>query len=255
MDLIKRSTTNDFLWYFENNSDQVSFVGLLQLYSDKSRKCLKESAFQFYRIHAMFLNFSEAYRRSCILSGLTTVALLPTTFYVIEDQNHIEKGVSRMQKLCMLHLCLSGIFEEIGIFGLQGFLFLDKEQNKRVFHPVISSYCCDLPEATDLASVKNGNNSNRNCHRCMAPTKSFNLYTKAELTKGTKSVSLISRARDMRSAQQNKDAESLLQHHPLMEQVSFLYNFSFTDAHRIFDIHSIFTSDHCITITLEFRRN
>ena len=60
---IRSSLEEHTLWKEWDGSGNSSFVGLIQLYSDKFKTSLKESAFQFYPLHITLLNFSKAYGR------------------------------------------------------------------------------------------------------------------------------------------------------------------------------------------------
>ena len=167
---------------------------MLQLYSDKSRTTLKESAFQFYPFHATLLNFSDSYRRQCIIKGLTLIAFLPVNFYRRIDGERIKMGLNRLERLKMLYLSLERILLESKEQTYVGFSCFDRNDNARICHPCIGGYCCDLPEGKELTSVKNGNSSFRNCHRCLARTDTFNTYTTYLLRSGKETVTLIQRA-------------------------------------------------------------
>ena len=228
------------LWCTDENNGGRSFVGMLQLYSDKSRTTLKESAFQFYPFHVTLLNFSDEYKRQCILSGLSLVAFLPVSFYRLIKGERSKLGITRLEKLKMLHLSISYILSELKEVAHRGFLCQDGNETQRVCHPCVGSYCCDLPEAKDLTSVKNGNSSLRNCHRCMARTDTFNLYTKCAPRRGEDSVVIIEEARKLRNNFKGRDADGLLHGHSLVEQHPLLYEFPFVGTTAVLDLHAIF---------------
>ena len=110
---IKSSHEDHTLWKESDGSGNSSFVDLIQLYSDKSKTSLKQSAFQVYPVHITLLIFSEAYRRTCIMNGNTVVGFLPVSYHVIENGSKIEKGVTRSQRLKMLHLCILQISDAL----------------------------------------------------------------------------------------------------------------------------------------------
>ena len=240
MKLIMSHLGTESLWYTDESNGQQSFVGMLQLYSDKSRTTLKESAFQFYPFHATFLNFSDSYRRHCIIKGLTLIAFLPVNFYRRIDGERIKMGLNRLERLKMLHLSLERILLELKEQAYVGFSCFDRKKNARICHPCIGGYCCDLPEGKDLTSVKNGNSSSRNCHRCLARTDTFNTYTTDLPRSGKETVTLIQRAIALRKESRGKDSDALLHDLSLVEQIPFLQSFPFVGCTPVLDFHSIF---------------
>ena len=102
------------------------------------------------------------------------------------------------------------------------------------------SSCCDLPEAKDLTSVKNENSSLRNCHRCMARTDTFNLYTKGILRKGEESVQVIEKGRKLRKEFRGREADGVLHDHCLIDQIPFLNDFLVVGTTDVLDLHTIF---------------
>ena len=238
--LIMSHTGRESMWCTEENNGKQSFVGMLQLYSDKSQTTLKESAFQFYPFHITLLNFTEPYRRNCIINGLSLVAFLPVTFFRRIDGERFQMGIGRLERLKMLHLSIECILSELKEKAYQGLNCVDSENVVRVCHPCISSYCCDLPEGKDLTSVKNGNSSLRNCHRCLAKTETFNTYTKEMPRDGNESSLLIQKAFNLRKRMKGKEAEILLHNFSLVEQVSCLQYFPFVGSTPVLDFHAIF---------------
>lgn len=229
------------IWHSDQNSTEKSFAGMIQLYSDKSQTSLKESSFQFYPIHLALLNYSEEYRRQCIVKGMTTVAFLPVKFYSIKENNKVEMNISRSKSLEILHRNISIVLKEIKISGLEGFKCKDMEGNLRRCHPCIASYCCDLPESKDILPIKNGNSGRRNCHRCTAETMNFNKFTTCDRRRGGGTVSMISKAKKLREIGKNKEAEEILNEYSLVEFIPFLHEFPFLGEHEVLDIHCIFS--------------
>lgn len=140
----------------------------------------KESSFQFYPIHLVLVNFSEEYRRQCMVKGMTAVAFLPVTFYSIKENNRVELKIARSKSLEILHTNISVVSKEIKGSGLEGFRCKDLEGNLRRCQPFIASYCCDEPESKDILPIRNGNRGKRNCHRCTEETMNFNSFTKCK---------------------------------------------------------------------------
>ena len=229
------------MWHQEGETREQSFAGMVQLYSDKSRTSLKESSFQFYPIHINLLNFAEQHRRKCIVEGKTVLAFLPVKFFAHGRSEHFEINLGRRTYLSMLHKCMALALNEVKSSGLEGFPCEDNDGVLRRCHPVIASYCSDLPECKDILPVKNGNSSKRNCHRCLAETKSFNDFTSISRRDGSKTVSTILKSRDLRSAGKIDAAESLLSEYSLIDMIPFLQGFPFLGKHPVLDMHIMFS--------------
>lgn len=50
--------------------------------------------------------------------------------------------------------------------SIKGFVFHIAHKEIWCFHPVVVSYCADIPEAKDMASVLSGTKTNNTFHRC-----------------------------------------------------------------------------------------
>ena len=205
-------------WRTASHEGESSFVGMVQLYSDKSKTSLKESAFQFYPLHLALLNFSNEYRRECVVNGRTFVAFLPLTFENDESMSETGKALTRDVRMMLTQEAINCVMAELASVSLEGFLCVDSDGMKRRRHSFLSSYCCDLPEAKDMTSVKNGNSSLRNCHRCMAETKEFNQYTKAKLRCGFETHDTIAKAIELKENGKNEQSHALLAQYSLRQQ-------------------------------------
>lgn len=64
-------------WTDLDDPKPTSFVGLVQIYSDKTATTLKANALIAYPIHAVLLNCSLRHRRYLIDNGYTLVVFLP----------------------------------------------------------------------------------------------------------------------------------------------------------------------------------
>ena len=238
---VMRSLDDENMWHNEINSNESSFVGLVQVYSDKSKTSLKESAFQLYPLHATLLNFHEEYRRKCIVNGSTFLVFLPISFYSIIDGIKQPAKVDRAQKLCLLHQAMDVALNEIRELGYPGFTCRDNQATMRRCHPCLVSYCCDLPEAKDLTSIRNGNSSEKNCHRCLAESKQFNNYTNCSHRTGSFTVNTILKARKLRDEGRKEAADSLMDEYSLTDQIPSLNKMPFLELHPTLDMHYIFT--------------
>ena len=244
---IMSSSDKGVLWHDSITSLESSFVGLIQVYSDKSKTSLKESGFQFYPLHVTLLNFSEEYKRDCIVSGATFLAFLPVLFYRDVDGHIMEENVDRPQKLRLLHLAMDIVLTDICNLGYCGFSCKDSEGRRRRCHPCVVSYCCDLPESKDMSSVKNGNSSERNCHRCLAQTNHFNVLTASNHRTGNETERIIREARNLRREGKKDCAEKLMDKYSLVDQLPSLLKLPFLRIHPCLDMHLLFTFEplHC----------
>lgn len=229
------------MWHDNENSAESSFAGMVQLYSDKSSTSLKQSSFQFYPMHVTLLNFSEQYRRKCIVHGMSVVAFLPVKFFSNDNGSLIEKNLSRHHYLVMLRKCMEIVLSELNEFGFPGFECRDLEGTRRRCHPAIASYCCDLPECHDIVPVKNGNSSTRNCHRCNALTDQFNLNTASEKRNGMETTSLLKEAQKLRKTGKIRESDDLLNKYSLIDFLPFLAKFPFFGLDPVLDLHIIFS--------------
>ena len=239
-DIISSSNKPEVYWHMPAESGESSFVGLIQIYTDKSKTTLKSSGFQFYPVHINLLNYSEEHRRRCIVNGLTFTAFLPVKFYTKDGNNWVQTGVSRELKLAILHKALSYILQEIKDVAYKGFSCNDIEYKKRRCHPCVALYTCDLPEGKDMTSIKNGNSSKRNCHRCLAETSDFNSFTSASRRMGSETKYLIEQYFKVRETESLQNAKLVLNDVSLSPQIPWLLGFPFVGAHESLDLHSLF---------------
>ena len=82
------------VWYDDDRLK--SFIGFLQVFTDKTVTTLKVGGIAAHVVHVTFLNFTKAFRRKLIHSGKTMVGFLPTrTTEVAEcssDSSHVPKS-------------------------------------------------------------------------------------------------------------------------------------------------------------------
>lgn len=68
-------------WNYTDNGFPRSFVGLVQIFSDKTATMLKSSAYFAYKIYIFLLNTSPQKREWLINDGFTIFVFLPVSFY------------------------------------------------------------------------------------------------------------------------------------------------------------------------------
>lgn len=168
--LIKRSKDPGVYWRSAESSGGKSFVGLGQLYSDKTQTSLKSSGKSLYPLHLKLFNFQEEERRDFISSGSSVVAFLPVE-YINKDDKSGNKTyqVSRKEKMELLQSVIARVLEPLKDVAVQGFN-CENRNNSLHCHFVIANYCCDIPEARDILGIKVGPRSTFGCHRCYVPS-------------------------------------------------------------------------------------
>ena len=238
---IMESISKEDTWRTKEKCGEQSFVGMVQLYSDKTCTSLKASALQFYPLHITLLNFSEDHRRKCISNGETNIAFLPVSFYRIAEGVRVKQSINRSQRLRMLHLSISFVLKELRTTAYKGFSCLDRQRTSRVCHPCLVSYCCDLPEGKDLTSVRNGNSSNRNCHRCQVLTNDFSKYSQSQPRNGKEECLTIFKAQKLIKKGKRAESYELLHDQSLVAQISCLSELPFQGLHPMLDYHALFS--------------
>lgn len=73
---IMRSTDPESMWY--NSQVKKSFVGFMQMFTDKTVTTMKIGGIAAHVVHATFLNFTKKYRKTLIQEGKTIIGFLPT---------------------------------------------------------------------------------------------------------------------------------------------------------------------------------
>lgn len=181
---VMKDPSRDVFWHTDGANDSKSFVGYLQLYSDKSSTTMKASGLVSYPIHITLLNFHKEYRNTCIMSGETILAYLPVNISpheesIVEESGEQRKGtVDRSIRMNILHNSISAALERLTEVCMKGFLCTDSSGCSWNCHPTLLSFCADIPEAKDLTSILGGTKTCAPCHRCMVSCENLNCTTK-----------------------------------------------------------------------------
>lgn len=191
---IMASNDEDVYWNSNSSVGPLSFLGCLQMFTDKSKTSLKTKAMVAYPVHITFENFTNSFRRHLISKDLTIVGYLPTKLlslndYSDDDDEAVQTTLSsgRQTRLSILHNSLQSILSPLINITSKGFSCTDSTGIQLKCFPVLTSYCCDLPEAKDIAGVIAGVNTQFPCHRCLvhksdlASTQCFPLRSAIEL--------------------------------------------------------------------------
>ena len=168
------------IWFDMKTHGTESFVGLLQLYSDKSSTSLKQTSITSYPLHVTFLNFSNSLRQHCISQGHTILAYLPVDIQEAVSDTELDPmpalrgSALREAKMSIVHQAIQLILSPIIEMAEKGFSFQAEDGLKRVCHSVPVSFCADIPEAKDILSILHGTITARPCHRCLVPKDHLN---------------------------------------------------------------------------------
>ena len=241
--------------------NNTSFVGFLQLFSDKSSTTLKASAIVAYPIHLTFLNFSLPLRQHCIRNGLSIIGYLPVSSLPthpseISDSLPATSGTSlRNSRLSILHNSIQDILTPLSSITTTGFHCTDSNNTNKKCFPVLTSYCADFPEAKELAAIVAGAKTTRPCHRCYAHYKHLSrsspaplrrLYKTAQIRKKynslqAKAIHNFNRNAPTRARQLRSEALSLLSTHSIQKHPSFLETSPLIPPNAPIDMYDIYT--------------
>lgn len=168
-----------------------SFVGMLQIYTDRTAATLKWSVAVAYPVQVVLLNFLKDYCRYLIDHVYTFVGLL-LEFAAVSDHNRdcdepndagselasdsvipladklpqTSDKIRRSVKIAFLHWAMQKILFYLSACVENG---VDVSVCEKAWkcHPVIISYCRDIPEEKDMSGVKHGTTAH-SCVRCLA---------------------------------------------------------------------------------------
>ena len=183
-----------------------SFVSFLQVFTDKTASSLSSTAFTAYPIHVVVLNTTPERREWLINNGLTIVGFLPASTVATEDidyetdvddelrhddeslsstriplDDHVELTSDtdgRESSMRVLHSCISYCLSKLESISVTGQNIVFPGIGSWNWFPLLCSYCCDIPEAKNIFTVKHGNKCTMPCIRCTAPQTTFNTYSK-----------------------------------------------------------------------------
>lgn len=102
---VMTSTEADVMWH--NCGNKQSFVGFLQMFTDKTVTTLKIGGIAAHVVHATFLNFSKRLRKKLIHEGKTIVGFLPT------GTKDVEAGVLKVSDRTCIEQMTDGIIEDV----------------------------------------------------------------------------------------------------------------------------------------------
>lgn len=263
---IMGSANSKIQWNQSRDSMPKSFIGMLQIYTDKTATTLKSQSLVGYPIHVTFLNVSVQLRRFLIDHGYTLVGFLPVGLqgahsdrdennFSFSDHDHSEDHIviddhvpltsssqGRDHKMISLHKAMDMVLAPLLQKSLQGFSLCTRNEMTWNCFPVIISYCCDIPESKDMSGVLHNFTPRRPCVRCLGTCKDFDGGVKASprlvhnvtITRGDVSELLKSAATASSTARKNmlvKEAQLLLQDMSIAQWVPFLETASASHPH------------------------
>ena len=89
---IMGSKDKDVLWY--DDGVNKTFIGFIQVFTDKTVAALKANSFAAHAVHITFMNFTKEFRRKMIQEGHTVVGFLPVALEKseLEPASQIDNG-------------------------------------------------------------------------------------------------------------------------------------------------------------------
>ena len=244
IETINKSTNGKVTW--NTSPEKASFVGLGQIYNEKTQTSLHGNALTLYPAQLTLLNLRQEEHRKCIISGRSVVGLLPT-----EHENKGTKLLSRIIKMEMLQKSNSKIFESLRKVAMKGFHCQTTGSSILKCHFVLTNYVCDLPEAWDVLGVK-GQNSSFPCHRCVVPKELLSISSDYKLRSVKETKHCREEAKKVRT--KAKELECLDKFALSLHASSFLEHFPFVQCSPYLDIYSIFTYESLHNIYLGISR-
>ena len=129
---------------------QESFIGLGQLYSDKSATTLHIGGLTFHPLHVTLLNFTQDVRQKLITSGLTIVAFLPTAFLESVSMSGSRKWIpavnlDRFEKLAIMNRTIMKIVRSLESSFYTGFPCRTLDNHNLQTHFTPANYSSDIP--------------------------------------------------------------------------------------------------------------
>ena len=150
IECIKNSTNRKVMW--NTSTENKSFVGLRQIYNDKTQTSLRANALTLYPVHLILLTFREKDRSSFIISGRSVVGFLPT-----EYESTGTRSLTCEMRMEMLQNSISRTFKALTNVAMEGFSCQKADGTTLKCHFALANYVCDLPEAWDVLGVKGQN--------------------------------------------------------------------------------------------------
>lgn len=139
------------VWNDGTVGDEISWVGGLQTFSDKTATSLKTGAKAFYPFNLTLINFSHGYTHSMSVGSKATTHF---PFTAIASR-YIASGISgnREKMMELLHKAIKVALPPVQDVQLSGIATKCSDGVSRVMHSAVASIVTDTPEGKDLASV------------------------------------------------------------------------------------------------------
>ena len=278
---VMSSSDRTLVWNDNDASFPESFVGFLQLFSDKTASSLTSSAFVAYPLHAVLLNCAPQQKEWLINNGYTIIGFLPVTISPPNDdddsldvQESLQSNITsqhsvilqdsvcntsssdgREQNMLLLHAALAKALQDFESVCERGFAIHSSSIGPCTCFPLLVSYCCDIPEAKNVSAVKHGLSVLRPCHRCLALVVVFHIAssmpsrhrhhtrtTRAKVQECTNLIKQSEKIGDVPTQRSQLDViQKSLKTYSLANWESVLERLRIVDERAIPDLYSIFT--------------
>jgi len=171
----------------ERPSDMLpqSFVGLLQMYSDKSASSLKAHSIASHPAHLALMNIGTKTRERLILGGFTIAAFLPcdmVSTHIDREQPHATANVLliREDRLKLIQESVQLLLQQPTQLQTYGIDVETADNKKLRLHPILVSCVLDIPEGKALTATKGSVSTVAPCSRCYIPKQDLVSNVSAE---------------------------------------------------------------------------
>lgn len=177
---IKSSENENILWLSKDVSDRESFIGFIQLYSDKSTICLKRTGISASPIHINFMNFSYKAWKKQIINEWAFVAYLPIVveheedIWKISGNAQLRTSIPQVLRAGLFHKELRVILSPFCKPNQTEFECLNRKGKKLQCHLLLAEIAADAREQKDLSHLMDGCQTAKPCCRCICDRRNMN---------------------------------------------------------------------------------
>lgn len=168
------------VWNKDSADLPISFVGFVQIISNRTVTKLKSSALVAYQVHVVLLNINEEYKKRLIQCEHRSVEFLPVEIEKCEGMRYADIGGSREsvyvystsqvldaeesvqvasgtkgreRKMCTLHRLMRMVVDDLESIYTAEVYARSKSIMKLNYFLILKAYCCDIPEGTDVSKI------------------------------------------------------------------------------------------------------
>lgn len=173
-DEVESSPCTDIVWVESKNEIKLCFIVMVQMYRKIAACTLKANMIVPYPVHSALLNFTQEFCPFFIDHGHKIARLLPDSrasrwcqesyfgntadgevVSMSDELQRTNRRYGRDFKLRVLRKTMEMILLPVMTGRRYGF-DVSVRNKQRVLHPIIASYCCNIPEVKDMSKIHNG---------------------------------------------------------------------------------------------------